>query len=66
MPCPPYLSPKVIEKLRKDNKQLAATTVNMSVNALSGAGMEEEGRQLDVMRKKHAAEMSDLRQKLVW
>ena len=38
----------------------------MSVNALSGAGMEEEGRQLEVMRKKHAAEVSDLRQKLVW
>ena len=59
-------APKVIEKLRKDNKQLAATAVNMSVNALSGAGMEEEGRQLDLMRKKHTAEVTDLRQKLVW
>ena len=56
----------MIEKLRRDNKQLAATTVNMSVNALSGVGMEEEGRELDKLRKAHALEVSDLKLKLVW
>lgn len=55
---------QVIEKLRKDNKQLAASALNVSVNELSGLG--DEGKEIEKLQRLHDAEISDLKQKLTW
>ena len=56
-----------IEKLRKENRTLAASAVRMSEGAFSGsAGYQTEQREAEALRKAHAEEVRGLREKLAW
>ena len=56
-----------IEKLRKENRTLAASAVRMSEGAFTGsAGYQSEQREVEVLRKTHAEEVRGLREKLAW
>ena len=56
-----------IEKLRKENRTLAASAVRMSEGAFSGsAGYQTEQREAEALRRAHAEEVRGLREKLAW
>jgi hypothetical protein len=56
---------QTIEKLRKTNRQLAATSVNMTVNALEGNNAEEM-KELNLVHRKYSDEINSLKEKLAW